>query len=247
MRSGAWRPAPHTWHQVWISASLSACLADSMRLVFASCQPAAADSALAVRPASSRISRRRSASSCLARWTLDDGEMATAMVLWDGRGRSGGPVFGVRDRAFPDGLERDGAQPHDGGSASCARLRHVWTISLFLREVKGRFRKPVIGRWNEAARLPCAYQRAMPRQSVNRRGIGLIRPRRDPGRSRSSRRRGPTILGIPRGRSRPPAFQRRPCYRRPPDCQGAQDREHRVGKLAQVPTAPSWGQHERFL
>ena len=41
MRSGASRSAPHTRHQVWMSASVSACLADSMRLVFASCQPAA--------------------------------------------------------------------------------------------------------------------------------------------------------------------------------------------------------------
>src|SRR5271166_2468355 len=112
----AWRPAPHTWHQVWISASLSPCLADSMRLVFASCQPAATDSARAVRPASSRISRRRSASSCLARWTLDDGEIATATILCPGCARqSGGPVFGVRDRALPDSLERGGAQPHHGG------------------------------------------------------------------------------------------------------------------------------------
>ncbi len=41
--AGAWRLAPHTWHQVWISASLSVCLADSMRLVFASCQPGLLD------------------------------------------------------------------------------------------------------------------------------------------------------------------------------------------------------------
>ena len=54
--------------------------ADSIRLVFASCQPAAADSARAVRLASRRMSRSRLASCCLARWTLDDGEMATAAV-----------------------------------------------------------------------------------------------------------------------------------------------------------------------
>jgi hypothetical protein len=67
MRSGTSRWAPHTRHQTWMSASLSACLADSMRLVFASCQPAAADNARAVRPASSLISRSRSASCCRTR------------------------------------------------------------------------------------------------------------------------------------------------------------------------------------
>ncbi len=79
-----------------------------MRLVFASCQPAAADRARAVRPASSRISRRRSASSCRARWTLDDGETAMA------KSRSGGPVLVVRDGAFPGSFECVPAQFHDG-------------------------------------------------------------------------------------------------------------------------------------
>jgi len=81
IRSGISRSAPHTRHHCRRSASLGACLADSIRLVFASCQSAAADSARAVRPASRRMSRSRSASCCLARWTLDDGEMATAVVV----------------------------------------------------------------------------------------------------------------------------------------------------------------------
>ena len=59
-----------------MSSSLGACLAASIRLVLASCQPASADRARAVRCASRRMSRSLSASSWRARWTLDDGEMA---------------------------------------------------------------------------------------------------------------------------------------------------------------------------
>ena len=100
IRSGISRSAPHTRHHCKMSASLGACLADSIRLVFASCQPAAADSDRAVRPASRRMSRSRPASCCLARWTLDDGEMATTAVLcrrfarlrWTGTRRAGSSV-----------------------------------------------------------------------------------------------------------------------------------------------------------
>ena len=51
-------------------------LREIFRDVFASCQPASADSARALRRASRRMSRSRSASCSRARWTLDDGEMA---------------------------------------------------------------------------------------------------------------------------------------------------------------------------
>ena len=111
IRSGTSRSAPQTRHQAWMSASLGACLADSIRLVFAACQPAAADSARAVRPASRRMSRSRSASCCRARWTLDDGEMATPA-------RQARPVVGVRDRTLPDGLERRGHMAATAGSAT---------------------------------------------------------------------------------------------------------------------------------
>ncbi len=67
-------------HSVWASgpSSSSWTLASSSAMV-STCQPAAADSARTVRPASRRMSRSCSASCCLARWTLDDGELATVL------------------------------------------------------------------------------------------------------------------------------------------------------------------------
>ena len=55
---------------------------------------------------------QRQASSCLARWTLDEGEIAIGEGTRDA---SGGPVVGVRDRALPYGLEGGRAQLHHRG------------------------------------------------------------------------------------------------------------------------------------
>ena len=104
IRSGMARCARQTRHQVRMSSSLGAFLADSIRLVLASCQPAAADRARAVRRASRRMSRSRSASCSRARWTLDDGEMGMT-------GGQAGPVLAMRNRPAPDLLECFGARP----------------------------------------------------------------------------------------------------------------------------------------
>jgi hypothetical protein len=67
IRSGIALSPPQTRHQVRMSSSLGAFFADSIRLVLASCQPAAADRARAVRQASRRMPRSRSASCSRAR------------------------------------------------------------------------------------------------------------------------------------------------------------------------------------
>src|SRR5689334_2378667 len=105
IRSGASRSAWQTWHQVTMSASLAACLASSILVVFAGCHPAAADRSRPDSPASSRRSRSLSASRFRARWTLDDGDSGTL----------GEPVVRVRDGPLPDRLERPGAhRDHPG-------------------------------------------------------------------------------------------------------------------------------------
>src|SRR5512146_796004 len=111
MRSGTSRSAPHTRHQVWMSASVRACLADSIRLVLASCQPAATDSARAVRPASSRISRGGAPRPAAG---LAERSMTVRLPLAQVSRWSDRLVLVVRNGAFPYGLERLRTQLHDG-------------------------------------------------------------------------------------------------------------------------------------
>src|SRR6266545_5466134 len=74
IRSGTWSAAPHTSHHARISESDSDVLAFSILLHLDSCHPAARASSRLVSPASSRISRRRSAIAWRAAWALEDEE-----------------------------------------------------------------------------------------------------------------------------------------------------------------------------
>ena len=89
IRSMTWFGTPQIAHQVRMSSSLGACLADSMRLVLASCQPAALT---ASRPHSPRQGEARAAGRQAPAGHAERWKTARQPPL-------GGPVVGVRDRA----------------------------------------------------------------------------------------------------------------------------------------------------
>src|ERR1039457_786233 len=102
IRSAAWSSTPQIRHHARMSASAGGVRACSIREHFDSCHPAAAATARLVSPASSLISRRRSAICCLACCTVDEVTMVQSYTgAWSGR-----LVLPVRYRPVPHRLER---------------------------------------------------------------------------------------------------------------------------------------------